>query len=498
MGAVTIEGMLAAEKRAIAAGWTEEALLDLAGQRLGRAIGRFFPLRGTAIGYLGKGHNAGDTLVALGVLRDEFGWRIEVRMGFPLEECAPLVRKKWQELGVTQPLDDPPPWRDLPLPLLLLDGLLGSGAKGALRAPLVSLGKEMAELRNLSGARIAAVDLPSGIDADLGTVFENGVTADATFMIANAKRGLLLGHAANTAGNLVLVPVEPLSSEDAGDLELIAPQIMTVGKSPRPFDFHKGTAGKVGIVAGSRTYTGAAVLAAMGALRAGAGLITLMVPENAAALISSKCPPEIMIRGIDSFHDLRPEGFDSLVLGCGLGELEEREALALLDLIRHVTVPTVVDADAVNLIANHGALEILQTHHVLTPHPGEFRRLAPDLAELPREAAARGFVSRYPSTLLLKGARTIIARRNSALWINSTGSPGMATGGQGDLLSGVIGALLAIGHPPHEAAALGAWLCGRAAEIAIHQDEQSEESLTPSDVAARLGRAFLDWQRSAR
>lgn len=498
MGAVTIQDMLAAEARAIAAGWTEETLLELAGQYLGRAIGRYFPRSGMAVGYLGKGHNAGDALVALRILREEFGWDIAVRCGFPLIECAPLTSRKWRELGAPKPLDEAPKSHKTRHPLILLDGLLGSGAKGALREPLIALAHEMNSLRLHAGALIAAVDLPSGIDADRGECSEAAITADVTFMIANAKRGLLTGQAAEVCGSLVLVSVEPLTSGEAADLEMIAPQTMDFGKTPRPYDFHKGRAGKVGIVAGSMAYTGAAVLAATGALRAGAGLITLMVPENAAAIISSKCPPEIIVRGVRSFGEIDPDAFDSLVLGCGIGELPATEALALLEVIRNCQIPTVIDADALNIAAKHQSLQIFRSEHVLTPHPGEFRRLAPDLADMPREDAARQFTGRTPATLLLKGARTIIAKRDLPLWINSTGNPGMATGGQGDLLSGVIGSLLAIGNPPREAAALGAWLCGRAAEISIADGEQSPESLTPSDVALRLGRAFLDWRQATR
>lgn len=497
MGVVTIEGMLAAEARAISAGWTEERLLDLAGEQLGRAIARFFPRPGTAVAYLCKGHNAGDALVALRVLRDEYHWRVRVRCAFPLNQCAPLVREKYEQLGSPPPLETCPVIGDSEPPLLLLDGLLGSGTRGRMREPLLSLAREMNELRQQAGALVAAVDLPSGIDADSGDS-EESVIADATFMIANAKRGLLSSRAANACGSLVLVPVEPLTSDPSADMELIAPQTMDFGKLPRPFEFHKGRAGKVGIVAGSPAYTGAAVLAATGALRGGAGLVTLLVPESVAAIISSKCPPEIIVRGIDSIRNVRPDDFDALVLGCGLGGLAKPEADALLELIHGKSPPAVIDADALNIAAKHQATGSFQSHHVLTPHPGEFARLAPDLVDLPREEAARLFTTRSEATLLLKGARTLIAGNHLPLWVNGTGHPGMATGGQGDLLSGVIGALLAIGNPPREAAALGAWLCGRAAEIALADECQSPESLTPGDGAMCLGRAFLDWRRATR
>jgi ADP-dependent NAD(P)H-hydrate dehydratase / NAD(P)H-hydrate epimerase len=498
MAAVTVSGMLELEAAALAAGWTEERLLDLAGERLGRAIGRFFPKPGTVVGYLGKGHNAGDTLVALRVLRDHFGWRIALRAGFDFKNCVPLTQKKWLELGGDLSLENPPAWRDLDGPLLLLDGLLGIGAKGALRTPLPALSEEMNWLRQNAGARVAAVDLPSGVDADEGHSSAGAVTADVTFMIGNPKRGLLAAHAADFTGALALVPVEVLASEAAGDLELIAPQTMDTGKAHRPFDFHKGRAGRVSIVAGSLEYSGAAVLAATGALRGGAGLVTLHVPVSAAACISAKCPPEIIVRSYSSALDVLAADCDALVIGCGIGTPDEAFAAALLELIVKSPAPCVLDADALNLIARAGAHGILDERHVLTPHPGEFRRLAPDLAKLPRETAARLFTERFSSTLLLKGCRTIVTKEGSALWCNSTGSPGMATGGQGDLLAGVIGACLASGIAPLEAASFSAWLCGRAAEIALQAPHVSEESLTPGEIAALLGGAFLDWRSSHR
>lgn len=498
MAAITIAETRATESSAIAAGWSEEQLLNLAGERLGRAIGRYFPKPGNAVGYLGKGHNAGDALVALRILHDEFGWKIAVRSAYPLENCAPLTRKKWAELGIATPLDQAPCWRDLETPLVLLDGLLGSGTSGALRAPLLELAEEMAALRQQAGARVAAIDLPSGIDPDSGQISAATVIADVTFMIGNAKRGLLYGHAAAATGALALVPVEPLTATWPGDFELISPQTLDGGKSPRPFDFHKGEAGRVAILAGSEAYTGAAVLAATGALRGGGGLVSLFVPNAVRDTIAAKCPPEIIVRGFHNPRELLTLTFDSWVIGCGLGEMDTPMAEGLLDLISNSPAPAVLDADALNLIAKSGRTGIFRENHLLTPHPGEFARLAPDLRDLRREEAARRFADRVPATLLLKGCRTIVTRQGQPLWCNSTGTPGMATGGQGDLLAGVIGARMASGDSPVDAAALGAWLCGRAAEVAINQENLSEESLAPMDVLHFLGAAFRDWKSSRR
>jgi ADP-dependent NAD(P)H-hydrate dehydratase / NAD(P)H-hydrate epimerase len=498
MPAVTIAEMLAIEASAQAKGWTEDQLLTTAGERLGIAIGRFFPGPRTTIAYLGKGHNAGDALVALRVLRDQLGWKVFLRCAWPITEFAPLTLKKWNECGNPMPLEHAPSWRDLDGPLVLLDGLLGSGACGSLRSPIVELAKEMAGLRLHAGARVAAIDLPSGIDADSGEISPDTVRADVTFMIGSAKCGLLQARAAAATGALSLVPVDPLASDAPADLALISPQTMECGKEKRPFDCHKGMAGRVAILAGSECYSGAAVLAATGALRGGAGLITLFVPNTIRCLVSSKCPPEIIVRGINSPRELLDFKFDALVVGCGLGEMEPTMAEDLLGLIDQSLAPAVIDADALNQMARSQRLDLLSERHVVTPHPGEFMRLTPDLATLPREEAARHFSDRFPTTLVLKGSRTIVTRRGEPLWINSTGTPAMASGGQGDLLAGVIGARLAFGDPTFEAAALACWVCGRAAEIALDQEKHSEESLTASDVGQFLGAAFRDWKNSHR
>jgi NAD(P)H-hydrate epimerase len=437
--------------------------------------------------------------VALRILRDKFGWDIAARSAFPLSECAPLTRKKWDETGIAHPLEHPPECNDLKRPLLLLDGLLGSGSRGELRQPLLQLTREIATLRRQAGARVAAVDIPSGIDPDSGKTSPDAVHADITFMIGNAKLGLLRGQAASATGALAVVPVAPLTVSRTTPYEIISPQTLDFAKAPRPFDFHKGMAGRVAIVAGSRTYTGAAVLAACGALRGGAGLVTLFVPSAVRQLIASSCPPELIVRETGNPREVLDFRHDSLVIGCGLGEMDSMAEAGLLDLIRNSKAPTVVDADALNLLARTGSLGLLSPRHVLTPHPGEFARLAPDLADVPREEAARRFsAERCAGILLLKGCRTLVTQRGAALWCNSTGTPAMATGGQGDLLAGVIGARLALGEPPMEAAALSAWLCGRAAEIAMQDRNTSEESLVPGDLLRCLGGAFEDWRSSSR
>jgi NAD(P)H-hydrate epimerase len=498
MPAVTADEMRDLERAAMAAGWSEERLMDLAGRRLALAVAGFFPQPGHLVGYLGKGHNAGDVLVALPILRDRFGWEVSVRCAGPPESLAPLTARKWRQAGDLPQHSGAPLAGDGRRPLVLLDGLLGIGASGPPREPLAALAAEMNALRERAGARIAAVDVPSGTDPDSGERFPGGVVADVTFMIGAAKRGLLTARAAPAAGALAIVPVEPLRPPPGGELELISPQTCRFGKQPRPFEFHKGLAGRVGILAGSACYTGAAVITANGALRGGAGLTMLHVPVCAATAVSQKSAPEVIVHPCEDPAGLLDAGYDAIAVGPGLGTPAGKFADGLRRLIAESRVPMVVDADALNFIAADRLLGLLGDHHVLTPHPGEFKRLAPDLAGLPREQAAAAFAARCPATLLLKGARTLVIRGRGPLRANATGSPGMACGGQGDLLTGVIAAQLAAGLAGPDAAAFAAWLCGRAAERAIARGGQSEESLIPGDLAAQFGGAFGDWRESGR
>jgi NAD(P)H-hydrate epimerase len=499
MTAVTVAEMRSLEEAALRDGWSEEQLLETAGENLAHAIARFFPTPGTIVGYLGKGHNAGDALVALRFLRDRYHWQVALRGAFPEEKWSPLTRVKFYELGSAEILKTLPAWQSSPRSLVLLDGLLGIGAKGALREPLLALSREMAWLRENAGAKVAAIDLPSGVDPDRGEIFAGAVTADVTFMIAAAKRGLLFEHAADATGALAVVPVDSLKpTGGGGDFNLISPYTLDIGKAPRPFSFHKGQAGRVGILAGSAAFSGAAVLAATGALRGGAGLVTIHTPADAVATVAAKCPPEIIVRSCADPREILDLRYDSLVIGCGLHVEDETFRANILKLIAATELPAVIDAEALNLLSSSSDLSILKSNHLLTPHPGEFQRLAPDLKDQPREVAARTFADRTAATLLLKGSRTLVTRSGGPSRINSTGNPGMATGGQGDLLSGVIGALLAIGHPPVDAASLGAWLCGRSAERALLDPDLSPETLRATDVLDHLGGAFRDWKEQGR
>ncbi len=492
MSTVTVQQMREIERRAFDTGMLEAELMERAGMALGRAIGIQYVDLGMAVAYIGKGHNAGDALIALRVLKEEFGWKIGVRAAYAMEEWAGLTAAQWEWLGLEDGLAEGYE-NHIAGPLLMIDGLVGIGAKGALTDPLSGLAEEMKRLRNQCGAVVVAVDNPSGVDPDSGEVFSGAVMADRTLMIGAEKRGLLFSRAVNFTGQLGVVAVEGLKNPDRGETELICPQNMDFGKSPRAFDFHKGKGGRVGIVAGSVEFTGAALLTALGAVRSGAGLVTLYVRSVIHDSVVSRLPYEVMLKRCDFPDELLDENLDAIVIGPGLGVMTQDFSHGLSKLIAQLLVPTVIDADGLNFMAKQG----LKTHdfHVLTPHPGEFAKLAPNLSLLEREQAAHEFVGKNDGVLLLKGSRTIVAKAGKPLRVNSTGTPAMSNGGQGDLLSGVIGALLAGGMDGYDAAAYGAWLCGHAAEMV---QAEIGDVCPASETALRLGQAMRNWRCGLR
>jgi ADP-dependent NAD(P)H-hydrate dehydratase / NAD(P)H-hydrate epimerase len=199
-----------------------------------------------------------------------------------------------------------------------------------------------------------------------------------------------------------------------------------------------------------------------------------------------------MVTAVRSYRDLLEARIDVWALGPGLGQSEAKD---ILKIIERAAAPMVVDADGLNILAGH--VEILKRcagPRLLTPHPGEMKRLF-DSGKMSRAGTAKNFAEIFSVTVLLKGARTIVAERDRPLSYNSTGNPGMATGGMGDVLTGVCAALVGQGLSLYDAARVGAWACGRSAEIAIFENGESEQSLLPRDVLKNLGGAFSELQR---
>ena len=489
---LTSAGMKALEERAFADGITAEALMEEAGLKIAQAVRQFSPYPGKCIVVFGKGHNGGDALVAARHLANA-GWTLEWKPAFPEEVWAPLTRKNWERVrDISNDLDGRyflPDWPGTP-PCIILDGLLGIGAGGALRQPILDTTREINRLRATSAAKVFALDLPTGLDGDTGTADPHTVVADYTLTIGFPKLGLLTDNATRFVGRLAILPLEELSKRASGEnTGLVAtPENLLQTLPRRNFDTHKGQCGRVGIIAGSRGFLGAAIMAAEACVRAGAGLITLFVTEDIYPIVVSAISPEVMVKPVTSYLEALEMKFDALAIGPGLGKAHASE---VRQIIERAKPPTVIDADALNILSeNVHLLDRCAGPRLLTPHPGEMARLDPKSGDRSRMKTVEAFTARWPHVLLLKGSRTLIGQQGHPLSYNSTGSPGMATGGMGDVLTGVCAALAGQGLALYDAARVGAWLCGRAAEIAIIDGEESEESLTPTGLVKHLGQAF--------
>ena len=481
----------AAEEAAFARGIEVEALMDQAGAGVARTVRKFFPTPGTCVVYAGKGHNGGDALVAAECLQRE-GWKIETRLPFPESDCSELTRKKLAALRDAR-RDELPLVHGLaaasPSRLIILDGLLGVGTKSFLREPIRATARELNRIRLERNAVVFAVDLPTGLNSDTGEADPDSVVADFTVTIGFAKHGLIADNVVDFVGRVEVWPMPDLEAGGARN-EIMATPPALAGLIPRrKFGAYKNQCGRIAVVAGSKGFVGAGLMTASGALRAGAGLVELFVPEDIYEIAATAAPPEVMVKATRAYKDLPNEKIDVWAVGPGLGNAH---GARIRDLIARVEQPMVVDADGLNVLAEE--IEVLSRcrgPRLLTPHPGEMQRLVAP-GKMARAGLARSFCEHFPVTLLLKGSRTVVAQRDQPLSFNSTGNPGMATGGMGDVLTGVCAGLIGQGMSLYDAARVSAWLCGRSAELAIFHGNSTEQTLLPSDVLDNLGRAFID------
>jgi hydroxyethylthiazole kinase-like uncharacterized protein yjeF len=521
---LTSAQMRAAEEAAFASGVQVEALMNKAGAGVARVVTKFFQNPGRCIVFAGKGHNAGDALFAAQCLQ-RCGWKIEIRLAFEEADCSELMRKKLADLRRRPPeiLGGVPPksgdanigsalvelWTDITdetagaeeriaaeaypgtaAPMVILDGLLGVGAKPPLREPIRAACRAINQLRTTKSAYVFAVDLPTGLDTDSGKTDRDCVLADFTVTIGYAKPGLLADRALNYVGRLEVVPLSELQSPATKPKEIIGGPPAFLGLVPRrKYGSYKNQFGRIGVVAGSKGFIGAALMTSQGALRAGAGLVEVFVPEEIYEIVAGAAFMEAMVKPVASYRDLLKEKTDVWAVGPGLGKSRAAE---ILELVEKAKQPMVLDADGLNILSEKiSVLRRCKGKRLLTPHPGEMKRLFPQEQESRAKTAVK-FCERFPATLLLKGSRTIVAERGRPLSYNTTGNPGMATGGMGDVLTGVCAGLLGQGLSLYDAARVGAWLCGRAAEIAIFNNSQSEQSLLPRDILNHLGHTFKE------
>lgn len=456
----TADEIRAAEQQLFATGAvTSGELMDAVIERLWQAWQRealtagLHPQR--VVVYAGRGNNAGD---ALG-LAARFGCPVTLRAVCEAEELSPDSRREL--FRITAPIDTE---RPAPQPgLLIIDGLLGSGARGELRPAYAELVREMNALRAESPrSLLLSIDIPTGLNADNGRGSAHVVMADITAAIGCVKPGMLVDGAEDAVGRLLCIPLPEVTLTPCSDARVLCPELTRAWLPRRPYSHFKNRAGRVGIIAGSKGMIGAAQMCAEAAVAAGAGLVNLYCPEEVCDLLAARVTPEVMVSPLLPSLMLSAQSVQAWVIGPGIGYQNTPRAENLLQLITHATCPVVLDADALNTAAERGWT--FRSNHILTPHPGEMNRLHA-LGGRRRDIVQR-FTEANPCTLLLKGARSIIADRSNCYY-NVSGGPFMANGGQGDVLAGTIGALAAQGLAPLRAAALGAYACGRAAEAAL-------------------------------
>ncbi|MBV9673938.1 MAG: NAD(P)H-hydrate dehydratase [Verrucomicrobia bacterium] len=488
---LTAAEMREAEKRAFGQGIEAEALMDEAGERIANVILGYEPIPGLCVAYLGRGNNAGDAIVVANHL-EEAGWEIWFRESTPTNELQPLPKKKISQTDVRS---IPDPIQRLPGggPHIILDGLLGVGSRAELEPRWSALTREINSLRFASNAQVYAIDIPTGV-AETG-IDPDAILANTTITVAFPKTALVRDDAPNHVGRIIVVDLSDLARfapEKAKRPILSSPFNLRQLVPQRPFDSHKGDYGRVGIIAGSRGFVGASILCSEAAARGGAGLTTLYVPEDIYQIVASKAFPEVMVHPVEDLRSVLEQRLDSLAIGPGLGK---QRAAEILDIVEKFPGPMVLDADGLNVLSHSiNVLERCAGARLLTPHPGEMARLW-DTKNKSRAEVVTEFTSELPVALLLKGSRTLIGENDKPLAYNSTGTPAQATGGSGDVLTGLCGALLGRRISPYDAARLGSWLCGRAAELAT--EDLSEESMLPSDQFAYFGDAFEELRRSS-
>jgi NAD(P)H-hydrate epimerase len=381
---------------------------------------------------------------------------------------------------------------------IIVDALLGSGLS---RKP-EGLLEKIIQYINQSSSRIVSVDIASGLYADRTTDHTVVVNPNFTVAFQIPKLAFLLPENSKRVGEWKVVDIglssQFIEEEKTNKYLIDRNLIKSIYKKRNKFS-HKGNFGRALLVAGSYGKMGTAVLAANGCLRAGVGLLTIQVPKCGVEILQTSVPEAMVISG-KSKKAIEPLEWESLqpdAIGIGPGIGKNAKALACLgNILQETETPMVIDADAINLLAeNSELLNIIPPNSILTPHVKEFERLAGkaknDFARIDR---LQTFAVDQNLYIVLKGAHTAIATPHGDIYFNTTGNPGMATGGSGDVLTGILTSLLAQGYLPLDACILGVYLHGLAGDLAAK--DLSEESLIASDIVQYLGKAFLSIVKS--
>jgi ADP-dependent NAD(P)H-hydrate dehydratase / NAD(P)H-hydrate epimerase len=487
---VTAAQAAARDAAAIAAGTPSAMLMDRAGGATAHEIERRLgPLTGKRVLVCcGPGNNGGDGWVVAGVLAAG-GAVVDVCEAVPANsEDAVAARARARQQGGRAPHEVAPDLARAAAYDVVVDALLGTGASGAPRGPVADAAAIVAALRK-RGARVAAVDLPTGLDATTGDA-QHAVPADLTLTYGTVKRGQLVSR--GVCGELVVLDIGlgPYAGIPDDALLLVDEPWVAAEVPLIHADAHKGTRRKVAVVGGAEGMSGAVILAARAALRAGAGLVKVIADAPSLDAVRRAEPAVLTAGWPDTADGIEREitGWaDAVAVGPGLGRTSRSRAL-VERVLAHWRGPVVLDADALNVFA--GSLDPLAAlldgrSAVLTPHPVEFARLsgtavADVLAH--RFDIAADLAARLHATILLKGTPTVIRGPDTATrFVSATGTPVLATGGSGDLLTGITVTLLAQIDEPAVAAACAAWVHGRAAEL-VQLGPRDDEHASDADL----------------
>lgn len=508
MRVVSVDEMRALEAAAFQAGTTEAQLQLRAAHAVADAVaGLREP--GEVVALVGPGNNGRDAFLAVRDLLRR-GWQgglfLSPRHAVAEAELRDVVQTGGRIVWYAEGDRGLSVEAALSHATVVLDGLLGIGARGAPRSPLAEVIEALNSQRSIHPERfVVAIDSPSGVDADTGLVPGAAVVADATVVLGGAKRGLLTAPASSYTGHLLFADIG-LPDGPADAPEMISASSLR-GRLPRPkADAHKGTLGRLLVVAGSERYVGAAFLVCAAAVRAGAGLVTLAAPRWLRDVIATGLPEVTYLPLPDGGLADGPDesvfaiaealtGYQALAIGPGLSMEGATGRSVELILRRRAAIgpPAVVDADGLNALAQMPDWPgWIGDQVVLTPHIGELRRLVPGVKTEAPWTTVQEISRSWSATLLLKGPFTAIGHHGRS-WVHARPNPSLATAGTGDVLTGLIGGLLARGLSPPDAACLGVWAHGEAAARATERANLG--GLMASDLVPQIPGVLADTAR---
>lgn len=493
---VSAEEQRAADARAYASGIEEDALMESAGEGAARWMVEHMTL-GDVVALAGPGGNGGDALVAARHLAAA-GVRVKAFVIPPKASLAPATVRMLERLrqsggDVTLAGSQ----IDSLLPALVrastvVDGLFGCG----MSRPISGIYRKVVDAVNAADAHVVSLDLPSGLSSDRGILLGEAVRADVTLAMQFLKPAHVLFPASGLCGNVAVIPI----AYPCGVLSETRPVALVVERfgvrsrlpSRRP-DGHKGTFGRVLVVAGSTGMTGAAILCCRATLRAGAGLVSLGCPAPLNPIFEAALPEVITLPLPDEDGSLHEDGVDRLAhaleranvlaIGPGLSRRPGTQA-AVLKILERFDGSIVIDADAIRALIGRGdVLERIAGRAILTPHPGEFGALvdrSADDVDADRVEMAREFAVTHGAIVILKGRPTAIALTDGTVYLNPTGNAGLGKGGTGDVLTGLVAGFVAGGASLNEAAIIAPYIHGHAADV--YARDRAERSLVPSDL----------------